>query len=215
MKQQVLVVGLGRFGSAVARELERIGHEVMAVDRDERIVNDIAPDVTHAMQLDATDEDALRDAGAGEFDAAIVAISSDAEASIFAAMALKTLGVKNVVAKAGGELHGRILERVGADRVVFPEREMGQRVAHTFGIPNVIDYLDLAPGFGIERLRPPRAFIGKSLGELDLPTRLKLTPIALRRGAKVTVNPNREIVVLEGDELVLIGHDEHLEELRD
>lgn len=213
-RQQVMVIGLGRFGSAVARELERLGHEVLAVDRNEQLVNEVAPHVTHALQLDAADEGALRAAGAGDFQAAIVAISSDAEPSIFATMVLKRLGVANVVAKAGSQLHGEILARVGADRVVFPERETGLRLAHSFNVPNVIDYLDVAPNFGIEKIRPPASFIGKSLGELDLKTRLGLTPIALRRGHQVFVNPARDERVAEGDELILIGRDDKLDQLR-
>ncbi len=159
--EQVMVIGLGRFGSAVARELERLGHQVLAVDRAEQRVNEIASDVTHALQLDAADEEALRAASAGDFPTAIVAISSDAEPSIFATMVLKRLGVRTVIAKAGSLLHGEILSRVGADRVVFPERETGLRLAHSFNVPNVIDYLDVAPSFGIEKIRPPKAFIGR------------------------------------------------------
>ena len=212
--QQVVVIGLGRFGSALARELERLGHEVLAIDRSEQRVNDIAADVTHALQLDAADEDALRSAGAAEFGTAVVAISSDAEPSIFAVMVLKRLGVGNVIAKAGSQLHGEILARVGADRVVFPERETGLRLAHSFNVPNVIDYLDVAPSFGIEKIRPPRSFVGKTLGELDLKGRLGLTPVALRRGQQVFVNPAREERIGEGDELILIGRDDKLELLR-
>jgi trk system potassium uptake protein TrkA len=212
--EQVMVIGLGRFGAAVSRELERLGHQVLAVDRSEERVNDLAPDVTHALQLDAADEDALRSAGAADFSTAIVAISTDAEPSIFATMVLKRLGVRTVIAKAGSLLHGEILSRVGADRVVFPERETGLRLAHSFNVPNVIDYLDVAPNFGIEKIRPPRSFIGKSLGDLDLKGRLGLTPIALRRGQQVFVNPAREERVAEGDELILIGRDEKLDQLR-
>jgi len=213
-KEQVMVIGLGRFGSAVARELERLGHQVLAIDQGEQQVNDIAPDVTHALQLDAADEDALRSAGAGDFHTAIVAISTDAEPSIFATMVLKRLGVRTVIAKAGSQLHGEILSRVGADRVVLPERETGLRLAHSFNVPNVIDYLDVAPNFGIEKIRPPASFIGKSLGDLDLKTRLGLTPIALRRGQQVFVNPARDERVAEGDELILIGRDDKLDQLR-
>ena len=212
--EQVMVIGLGRFGSALARELERLGHEVLAVDRSEQLVNDIAPDVTHALQLDASDEDALRAAGAADFNTAIVAISSDAEPSIFATMVLKRLGVRSVISKAGSILHGEILARVGADRVVFPERETGLRLAHSFNVPNVIDYLDVAPNFGIEKIRPPKSFIGRSLAELDLKTRLGLTPIALRRAQQVFVNPARDERLAEGDELILIGRDDKLDQLR-
>jgi trk system potassium uptake protein TrkA len=174
----------------------------------------MAQDVTHALQLDAADEDALRSAGASDFHTAIVAISSDTEPSIFATMVLKRLGVRNVIAKAGSQLHGEILARVGADRVVFPERETGLRLAHSFNVPNVIDYLDVAPGFGLEKIRPPRSFIGRTLGELDLKGRLGLTPVALRRGKQVFVNPAREERLTEGDEVILIGRDDKLDQLR-
>jgi len=213
MKHSVLVIGLGRFGTAAALELTALGHDVMAVDSDEARVNDLAADVTQAFQLDASDEDALRSIGAGEFQHAIVAISSSSEASIFATMALKNLGVANVIAKAASVLHGRILERVGADRVVYPEREMGARVGHTFSIPDVVDYIDVAPRFGIVKIRPPKSFVGKTLRELDMANRFRLTPIGLRRGAEVTVNPQRDERVLATDELILIGLDEGLERL--
>jgi trk system potassium uptake protein TrkA len=212
--EQVMVIGLGRFGSAVARELERLGHQVLAIDQGEQQVNDIAADVTHALQLDAADEAALRSAGAGDFGTAIVAISSDAEPSIFATMVLKRLGVENVIAKAGSLLHGEILARVGADRVVFPERETGLRLAHSFNVPNVLDYLDVAPSFGIEKIRPPKSFVGRTLGELDLKARLGLTPVAVRRGKQVVVNPTRDERIGEGDELILIGRDDKLDQLR-
>jgi trk system potassium uptake protein len=215
MKQQVLVIGLGRFGSAAARELHALGHEVMAVDSSERIVNEIAPDVTYAVQLDAADEHALHAAGAGDFDHAIVSISTSVEASIFAVMALKNLGVRNVIAKASSPLHASILERIGADRVIQPERETGQRTAHTFSIPNVVDYLDVAPRFGIAKVRPPVSFIGRTIGELALPARLKLTPVALCREDRVIVNPHPSETVRETDELILIGLDERLDEVRD
>lgn len=215
MNRSVLVIGLGRFGTAAALELMRLGHEVLAMDIDEARVNDVAPQVTHAVQLDASDDAALRAAGAADFDHAIVAISGATEASIFATMALKTLGVRNVIAKAASGLHGAILERVGADRVVFAEREMGVRTAHTFAIASVIDYLDVAPRFGIARVRPPASFHGRTFSEVDLGGRYKLTPIAVRRGDKVTVNPHRDDRILPGDEIILIGLDEALERLFD
>ena len=133
MKPAVLIVGLGRFGTAAALELMALGHEVLALDHDEAVVDQIAPEVTHAAQLDATDEGALRSVGAGDFEFAIVAISSVTDASIFATMALKNLGVQQVIAKAATKLHGAILERVGADRVIYAEQEMGNdahRMSH-------------------------------------------------------------------------------------
>jgi trk system potassium uptake protein TrkA len=210
MKHSVLVIGLGRFGTAAARELMSLGHEVLAIDSDEARVNDIAPEVTHAIQLDASDDDALRAVGAADFQHAIVAMSGNTEASIFATMALKNLGVGNVIAKAGTGLHGSILERIGADRVVYPEREMGIRVAHTFSIRDAIDYIDVAPGFGIVKIHPPKSFVGRTFRDLDLANRPRLTPIALRRGAEVTVNPPSDERIEADDELILIGLDEGL-----
>jgi trk system potassium uptake protein TrkA len=210
MHTSVLVIGLGRFGSAAARELMALGHEVLAVDQSETIVNEIAPDVTHAVQLDAADEAALRAIGAADFDHAIVAISSGVEASVFAVMALKQLGVGNVIAKAGSHLHGAILERVGADRVVFAEREMGLRVAHSFALSDVVEYLDVAPRFGIVKVRPPARWVGRRLDDVGE----SLTPVSLRRGDAVTVNPSRDEVIQAGDEVILIGKDELLERLQ-
>lgn len=213
MAHSVLVIGLGRFGSAAALELAKLGHEVMAIDSHEDRVNDLAPRVTRALQLDATDPDALRAVGAGDFDHAIVAISESVEASVFAVMALKELGVGNVIAKAGSRLHGTILAKAGADRVVFPEREMGQRVAHSFSVRDVVDYLDVADDFGIVKVQPPASFIGRSFAELALESRLGLTPVAVRRGSTVTVNPDPSTTIAQGDELILIGRDDHLEQL--
>ena len=209
MKQSVLVIGLGRFGTAAARELMAIGHEVLAVDRDEALVNEIAQDVTSAVQADASDAEVLEGLGAADFDHAIVAISGDAQSSIFATMALRNLGVGNVVAKAGTSLHGAILERVGATRVVYPELEMGSRVAHSFASRHVIDYLDIAPGFGIVRFAVPEDWAGRSLAQLDVGGR-GLTLIAMRHGDELVVSPDGGAAVATGDELVLIGADDRL-----
>lgn len=208
--QQVLVVGLGRFGSAVARELHLLGHEVMAVDRDARLVDAIAPHVTHAVQLDAADEEALRAVGAAEFSHAIVSISSAREASIYAVMALRNLGVRRIVAKAANPLHAAILERVGADRVLEPEREIGERLAHTFALPDVDDYLDLAPGIGIALVRVTDDLAGRSIADLRLAGGGPLTAVALRRTDDVQVNPGPEVIVRAGERLVIVGPDDAL-----
>jgi trk system potassium uptake protein TrkA len=215
MGQQVIVVGLGRFGSAAARELQLLGHEVLAIDANENAVNDIAADVTHAVQADASDEETLRALGAAQFESAIVAMSSDTQASIFATMVLKRLGVPTVIAKASNTLHGAILERIGADRVVYPEREAGADVAHTLRIHQALDYIDLGPGFGVAKLRVPESLVGRTLRDLALGTRVRATAIALRRGDAVTVNPHRDETLRDGDQLVLIGQDEELAKLVD
>lgn len=211
MNTSVLVVGLGRFGAAAARELESLGHEVLAVDRDEALVNDIAPEVTHAARLDATDAGALKSVGAGEFALAIVAISDAMDASIFATMALKQLGVGHVIAKAATPLHGAILERVGADRVVYPEREMGQRVAHSIGIPGVLDYLDVGPRYGIVKVRPPAGTVGRPIAALDGASGIEI--IALHRGDEMLVNPGPDALLHADDEIIALGRDDALERL--
>jgi trk system potassium uptake protein len=213
MGLQVIVIGLGRFGAACARELNALGHEVLAIDADETVVNEIAAEVTHAVQADASDEAALRALGAQQFQTAVVAMSGSVEASIFATMALKRLGVPFVIGKAGSSLHGAILEQIGADRVIYPEAEAGRDVAHTIRIPEIVDYIDLAPGFGVAKVAVPQRFIGKTLRDLDLGTRFKVSPIALVRGVAVTVNPHRDEMLGETDELLLVGNDDEVARL--
>jgi trk system potassium uptake protein TrkA len=212
-KQQVAVLGLGRFGQAVARELTRLGHDVLAVDSSEKLVQELADEVTHAVEADVTDADALRELGLGDFDTAIVAISSHLETSILATVLLRQLGVKRIVAKAANALHGSILEQVGASRVVYPERETGYRVAHSFAASGVQDYLDVGPGYGIARVRIPSGWGGKSLGELDLQGSCGLTALALYRDGSVTLNPHASETLRAGDALIVAGLDEDLERL--
>jgi trk system potassium uptake protein TrkA len=212
-RRQVAVLGLGRFGASVARELTRLGHDVLALDVSEKIIQDVADEVTHAVRVDITDEDALRDLGLEAFETAIVAISSDLEASILATVLLNRLGVRRIIAKAANDLHGSILKQVGATRVVFPERETGVRVAHSFAAPGVHDYLDVAPGYGVARVPVAGPFVGKTLGELDLRTTLRVTAVALRRGDTVTVNPHPSEALRRADELIVLGLDEDLERL--
>ena len=213
MAQQVLVLGLGRFGSAAARELERLGHEVLAIDMDARAVEEIADDVTQAVCADATDPETMQKLGVQDFNAAVVGMSSNERASIFITVLLKRMGVSFVLSKAHNALHGDILKMVGADRVVYPEHETGTRVAHSFSMSMVLDYFQVAPGYGLEKLTTI-AFAGKTLRELDLRGRYGVTPLFLTRGDRVTVNPHLEERLEAGDELIVAGPDERLEKLR-
>jgi trk system potassium uptake protein TrkA len=213
LRLQVVVLGLGRFGQTVARELTQLGHDVLAVDANERIVQAMADQVTHAVQIDFTDEDALRELGLGRFDAAIVAVSDNLEASILTSVLLQRLGVRRIVAKAGSELHGSILEQLGVSRVVYPEREMALRVAHSFAAPGVLDYFDVAPGYGFARVSVPEPLTGKTLGTLDLERSYGVTPLALHRGGVVTLRPKPPEILRSGDELIVAGLDEDLERL--
>jgi trk system potassium uptake protein TrkA len=212
-KQPVAVLGLGRFGEAVARELSRLGHEVLAIDSNEKLVEEIADDVTHAVEADVTDAEALRELGLADFDTAIVAISSELEVSILATVLLKRLGVKRVLAKAANQLHGSILEQVGASRVYYPERETGIRVAHSFAAPGVRDYLDAAPGYGFARVQVNEGWVGKQLGELDLLGTCGVTVVAHSRGDAVALYPDAAEVLQAGDQLIVAGRDDDLERL--
>jgi trk system potassium uptake protein TrkA len=210
-RRQVAVLGLGRFGSAVARELASLGHEVLAVDASERVAQDLANEVTHAAQADITDREALSALGLSEFDAVIVGVSSDLQVSILATVLLRRLGVKRIVAKAANELHGSILEEVGASRVVYPERETGFRLAHSFAAPGVRDYLDVAPGYGLARIAVAESRVGKSLSELDLQKSCGVTAVLISRGGDVIVGPPASETVRAGDALIVAGLDEDLE----
>ena len=212
-RRQVAVLGLGRFGSAVARELARLGHDVLAVDADERLAHALANNVSHAAQADITDREALQDLGLQDFDTAIVAVSSHVEISVMATALLKRLGVRRIVAKAASELHGEILGEVGAHRVVFPERETGIRVAHSFAAAGVLDYLDVTPGYGLARAPVGGAWVGRSLGELDLQTSCGVHAVLLARAGDVLLDPPGSEVLQAGDVLIVAGRDEDLERL--
>jgi trk system potassium uptake protein len=214
-RRQVAVLGLGRFGQSVALELTRLGHDVLAVDRDGKIVQDIADEVTHAVQADITDPEALQALGLADFDTVIVAASESLEASIMATVLLKRLGVTRIIAKAAHDLHGSILEQVGATRVVFPERETGFRVAHSFHSPGVEDYLDAAPGYGIARVAVTQGWVGRAIGTLDFPRTCGLTVIAIARPGSVILTPSPDEVLKAGDALIVAGLDEDLERLPD
>ena len=214
-RRQIAVLGLGRFGQAVAVELTRLGHDVLAVDRDERVVQSIADEVTHAVQADVTDPDALDALGLADFDTAIVAVSESLEASIMATVLLRRIGVQRIIAKAAHDLHGSILEQVGAMRVVYPERETGFRVAHSFGAPGVQDYLDAAPGYGIARVAVPPGWVGKTIGEVDLPGSCRLTVLAVTRAGSIVLSPSSDEGLRAGDALIVAGLDEDLERLPD
>jgi trk system potassium uptake protein len=212
-RREVAVLGLGRFGSAVARELARLGHDVLAVDADERVAQDLAPDVSHAAQADITDREALEDLGLADFDTAIVAVSGSLGVSVLATTLLKRMGVKRILAKAADELHGSILGEVGAHRVVYPERETGIRVAHSFAAPGVLDYLDVAPGYGVARVPVPGEWNGKSLGQIELQANCGVDAVLIARGGDVVLAPDNSQVLRRGDALIVAGRDEDLERL--
>jgi trk system potassium uptake protein TrkA len=218
-RKQFGVIGLGRFGSAMAMTLTELGHDVIGVDGDEARVQQLADVITHALQIDATDEKALRAAGIQDVDVAVVSIGENIESSLLVVMQLLELGIATIVAKAVTPLHGRILEKLGVSRVIFPEREMAIRIAHSLVMPNVIDYIELSRDFSIVEVPAPEAFVGRTLKQLELRPRLGLTLIAIKRqadgGAGVVTNiaPAADETIRDGDVLALLGSNERLNQL--
>jgi trk system potassium uptake protein len=217
-KRQFAVIGLGRFGSAMARTLAELGHEVIGIDGDEEKVRHLADSISVALQLDATDEKALRAAGIQDVGCAVVSIGENIESSLLVVMLVREMGIERIVAKAVTPLHGRILEKLGVSRVIFPEREMAIRIAHSLVTPNVLDYIELSRDFSIVELPAPEEFVGRTLKQLELRPRYGLTLIAVKRKAadgKETTNisPSADEMIRNGDILALLGSNERLSQL--
>ena len=213
--KQYAVIGCGRFGASVARTLYGMGYDVMAIDKDEDVVQDISDSVTHAVQVDVTDEASMRALGIRNFDVAIVAIGSDIQSSILATLIVKELGVKYVVAKAQNQLHGNVLAKTGADRVVFPERDMGIRVAHNLGSTNILDYIDLSPEYSILEITALKEWEGKSLEILNVRGRYGINVMAIKQGADINITPSPADEIKKGDIMVVIGHNKDLQKLEE
>lgn len=207
---EFLVCGLGRFGGALARELVSLGHDVLGVDVSERHVQEHAAVLTHVVQADTTDDDAMRQVGAPDFRTAIVAIGSNIEASILTTSLLVDLGVRKIVAKAVTAPHGKILERVGAHRVVFPEADMGRRVAHTV-TGRTIDYIQLDPGFALVETTAPAGLVGKTLAQAEVRRRHGITVVCVKPVNGTFTYATPDTVVKEGDILVVAGETKHAE----
>jgi trk system potassium uptake protein TrkA len=207
---EFLVCGLGRFGGALARELVSLGYEVLGVDADARCVQDHAAVLTHVVQADTTDAQAMRELGAPEFGTAIVAIGTNLEASILTTSVLVDLQIPKIVAKAITRAHGTILDRVGATRVVFPERDMGVRVAHTV-TGRTIDYVQLDPGFALVETAAPQAILGKTLADAEVRRRYGITVVCVKPKDGTFTYATPDTVVREGDILVVAGETKHAE----
>jgi trk system potassium uptake protein TrkA len=203
----------------MAMTLTELGHDVIGVDGDEARVQQLADVITHALQIDATDEKALRAAGMQDVDVAVVSIGENIESSLLVVMLLHELGIDTIVAKAVTPLHGRILEKLGVSRVIFPEREMAIRIAHSLVMPNVIDYIELSRDFSIVEVPAPDAFVGRTLKQLELRPRLGLTLIAIKRqgdaggGIVTNIAPAADEMIRAGDVLALLGSNERLNQL--
>lgn len=215
MKKQYAVIGLGRFGSSIVNTLVEAGNEVLAIDSNEKRVNELEEAATHAVIADATDEEVLKAIGIRNIDTVIVAIGNDIQASILTVLVLKELGVNKVVVKALNKRHGQVLEKVGADWVVFPEWDMGERVAHQLMLPNVLNFIELAKDYNIEEIKVPSSMSGKSIKELDIRAKLNLNVIAIKSKGRINISPSPDEVVQEGDGLVMIGEKRNLHRFAD
>ncbi|MFF2156429.1 potassium channel family protein [Paenibacillus chitinolyticus] len=208
---QYAVIGLGRFGSSLSQELTQLGHEVLGIDRDEEKVDEMSDKLTHTVVADATDEEVLRSLGVRNFDCAVVAIGDNIQASIMAAILLKELGVKTVVAKALTDQHAKVLEKIGVDRIIFPERDMGVRVAHQLVSPNLLDYIELSKNYTIAELVVSRRISGLTLKELDPRAKYGCSIVAINKTDDVIIAPTAEDVLHERDVMVVIGTKEQID----
>jgi trk system potassium uptake protein TrkA len=206
----VLVIGLGKFGIATATALTRLGHEVLAVDDNPDVVQEWAGVLTHVIEADSTSLEAMRQVGADEFSMAVVAIGNDIEASILSTLNLEDLGVKEIWAKAITAAHGRILERIGADHVVYPEKSMGERVAHLL-TGKMIDFIEFDDGFAIAKTHAPREAFGRSLGDVKLRTKYGITVVGVKGPHTDFVHAVPETVVHPGDMLIVSGRTDLVE----
>jgi trk system potassium uptake protein TrkA len=210
MKKEFVVIGLGRFGGSICRELTDQGLEVMVIDKDEEKVNEFADIATHAVIADATDENALKNLGIGHFDHVIVAIGENIQASILATLMLKEIGVHHVTVKAQNDYHEKVLRKIGADHVVHPERDMGKRIAHYIVSNNILDYLELSDEYSIVEIMVNRAIVGRSIIELDVRAKYGINIVAIKRGKNIIVSPQAEDRLEMDDILIVIGADEDI-----
>ena len=212
--KQFAVIGIGRFGASVASTLYEMGHDVLAIDSSESKIDGIVDKVTHAVVADTTSETALKSLGITNFDVVIVSIGQDIQASILTTLVLKELGVKYIVAKARTVLHGKVLQKIGADRIVFPERDMGVRVAHNLVSTNVLDFIELSPDYSIVEIIAPDDMLGKSLKELDLRAKYGINVMAIRSANKhINVSPEASDRLQSGDIMIVLGDNEKIQRL--
>ena len=212
-RKSFAVIGAGRFGYNLALALADMGHDVLVVDNDEQKVQELSEKVTHAVQADSTNEQTLKSLGITNFDAVVIGIGVDLQASILTALIVKELGAKYILAKARTALHGKLLEKIGVDQIVFPERDMGLRIARHLADMNVLDYINFSPDHSVTEIIAPKRMIGKSLREMDLRARYGVNVIAIRSGEKINISPLADDIINKDDLLIVIGHNKAIDKL--
>jgi trk system potassium uptake protein TrkA len=213
MKRQFCIIGCGRFGATVANKLTELGCEVMVIDTDEETIQNISNDVTYAVQADATDENSLKSIGVRNFDVVIISIGENIQSSILVTLMVKELGVKHIVAKAQNELHGKVLSKIGANRIVYPEKEMGIRIAKNLVSDNILDYIELAPDYSIMEVLALEEWLGKNLMEINMRAKYGVNVMAIKHGTEINIAVTADNTIKEGDILVVIGHNDDLKKI--
>ena len=209
-RKPVLVVGLGRFGAAVAATLERMGHEVLGADTNAKLVQEFAPQLTKVVEADCTEMNTLENLGVADFEAAVVAIGTDIEASVLTVLALSDLGLTNIWAKAVNDKHARILERTGANHVVFPEQRMGERVAHLLN-ERLLDFISFGNEFAIARLAAPERIVGLPLVTSECRKKYHVTVVGVKRQDEDFIHAVPDTIIFPNDELVVSGRIDDIE----
>lgn len=211
--KQFAIIGMGRFGSSIARTLYSLGNDVLAIDYIEEHIEEVTDYVTHAVVADATDEQTLIALGLRNFDTVVVTIGGDIQASILICLLCKEMGIKQVLAKAQNELHARVLRKIGVDRVVFPERDMGMRLAHNLVSSSILDFIELSSDHSLVEINVHEAWTGSSLKELNMRVNYGVNVMAIKHAGSINISPRGEDIVQSGDTLVVIGANEDIRRL--
>ena len=212
-RKQFVVIGLGRFGESMAKTLYDTGNDVLVIDKNEEVIADISNSVTHAVQMDATDESALKSLGLSNFDVAIITIGDDLQSSILVTLLVKELGVNYIVCKAKNDLHAKVLQKIGADRIILPEKDMGVRVAYNLVSSSILDYIELSPDYSVMEFQVLGEWSNKTLNELNLRSKYDINVMAIKQNGKINLSPKADDVLKEKDTLVVMGSAKSLTKL--
>lgn len=215
MNKQFAVIGLGRFGSSVASELYRLGNDVLGIDIREDRIEDNLENATQVVEADATEEGVLKSLGINNYDVVVVAIGENIQSSILATLIVKELGVETVIVKAQSDLQAKVLYKIGANKVIFAERDMGVRLAHSLVTPNILEYIELSDDYVVAEILSSEKMIGKSLAELNVRAKYGCNVIALKNGENINVSPSADDLIVEGDVLVVIGSKDGLKDFEE
>lgn len=210
MKKQFAIIGLGRFGSSICKELFKLGHDVLAIDINKTRVDNLANYATHCVVANAIDEKALHSLGVQNFDYVIVAIGDDIQSSILCTLILKEFGIQNVWVKAQNYYHQRVLEKIGADRIIHPEKEMGIRIAQKLVSEKIIDFIELSSDYSIVELKAGKKIVGKTIKQLDVRAKYRCTILGIKNDENINISPSPDDLINDDDTLIVIGHNRDL-----